>query len=69
MSSRLGNYRKANILETLIFGIYTNKRMLYCPWETHFYVFMLKYPYFEKFFEEISLKKFPTIFFVRILPI
>ena len=42
--------------------------MLCCPWvlvamETHFYVFMLKYQYFEKFFEGTLFKiKFSTTF-------
>ena len=35
--------------------------MLYCPWvlvamETHFYVFTLKYQYFEKFLREHCMK-------------
>ena len=69
MSSRLGiHYRKTNILKTLIFGILFNKRMLYCPWvfvamEKHFYVFTLKYQYFEKLFEGTLFKiKFATTF-------
>ena len=42
--------------------------MLYCPWvlvamETRFYVFTLKYQYFEKFFEgTLFKKKFATTF-------
>jgi len=42
--------------------------MLYCLWlsvamETHFHAFMLKYQYFEKFFEGTLFKiKFATTF-------
>ena len=42
--------------------------MLYCPWvlvamETHFHVSMLKYQYFEKFFEGTLFKiKFAKVF-------
>ena len=51
------HYRKTNKSKKLIFGMWTNKRMLYCPWvlvaiETRFYVFTLKYQYFEKSLRE-----------------
>ena len=55
------HYRKTNIFKRLIFGIKTNKSMLYCPWvlvavETHSLVFTLKYQYFENFYGETLFK-------------
>ena len=71
MSSRLGitgEFITGRQIKRLIFGIKTNKKMLYCLWvlvamETHFHVSSLKYQYFEKFYEGTLFKiKFATTF-------